>query len=318
MVDQDPLINSPRQFPAFTTEELLLRVQSGEIQPWISTSMTKVFGKYTTEVYWQLIEDADKEGIPLRDYRRNEQNRLLHLLEDNDIAFLIGPSRSAKTEAILAGSRNICIHPVDTLSGRADIVFIDFMEIGEVSLEDGMNTIEDIINDSEKDPQILILDEYTPYYEELICVLVEKGYKLIISVGGRMSNVQKRIDSVFPLEEKLTKAIPVVEVGTKPLSPTQIEEMLLKTVDVRYPKELLKRLIETLNGIPVNPLALERIIRSLRSQYQDLKYPFSNTQEVRVTLEDSLEAWKDGIWDILKAGENGAVYRVEEIVDSLN
>jgi len=268
------------------------------------------------DVLWQPLQEADPEGKTLADYRRTEIGIIHKLLETNQIVFVDGPSRACKTEAILMASLEIPFKVEDTLASNPEEKLI--VDSGIIGSSDTQEMIKnylygEIEEFGERGPELIIIDEYKPQMEEAL-VEIAKKHQIVFATGGFLSNKDKRKMHVTPLEERFGQPVPVVEIGTKPLNTTQIQEMISHAISTGRDTVVLQKIQEAIKGLPVHPLMLKNLIYGSRTEGLSIDTSYGGSKDIGV--DDPIEAWQEAMWDALQNYRNGRVYRVRDILEN--
>lgn len=277
--------------------------------------MTKVVSE-GGDVLWQPLQEADPEGKTLADYRRTEIVNIRELLKTNQIVFLAGPSRACKTEAILVASLEIPFKVEDTLASNPEKkLIVDGGIFGSSDTPEMIkNYLESEIEEfGEQGPELIIIDEYKPQMEEALVEIANK-HKIVFATGGFLSNEDKRKIHVTPLEERFGQPVPVVEIGTKPLNTSQIQEMISLAISNGRDTAILQKIQEAIKGLPVHPLMLQNLIYSIRTEGLSIDTSYGGSKDMGV--EDPIEAWQEAMWNALQYYGNGRVYRVRDILEN--
>ena len=182
------------------------------------SSLVKGFDK-EDGLCFQLLETPDPEEVGLEGYRSKAKAQILEMLEAFDLVALIGPSRSAKSEGVLAGNSpyltGLCVNP--------EIGYIAPSRIRSIDEFERLFKFGDL-----EDKKTVLVDEFSPddLSAQFVDFLLQKGKKVVIAQGGFRSNEAKR-SLLEDLAERhsLFQAVPTIEIGVKPLNEQQLSEL---------------------------------------------------------------------------------------------
>jgi len=190
------------------------------------------------KITYQELEPRDPEGSTISDYRAGAKEKIEKALETHDVVFLNGPSRSAKTEAVLLGGTNSgperdLFLRSNTLNSDPNVRYIDDTILaGDVEDEYryGLASeldIEELTYVADSIKTVIIDEARLEDHGEVIAELVPLGKKLVLSSGGLLSNRRKsevfrtHLVAHLPPETKVAE----INISNKPLSTTQLEEI---------------------------------------------------------------------------------------------
>ncbi|MCA9380629.1 hypothetical protein KC675_05630 [Candidatus Dojkabacteria bacterium] len=219
MTEQEIVPTPSSRFRVYTVEELRTLHNSGVL----------VDGVFVSKIYspdldlFQETEEVDNPENGIKIYRDDEKKQLLSFLDGNRVVFLIGPSRSYKTEAVLSGSNELPFPRGDTLAGIPDTVYIDLKTI-----HDYYNFQVEVESSGVSQPSAILIDEYDLEHQSILIEFMQNypDIKIVITIGGIQSNQYKIENFLLPLQNELNIEIPYVEMGLKPLNDLQALEMI--------------------------------------------------------------------------------------------
>lgn len=268
---------------------------------------------------FQPLEMPDPEGVGLEGYREKTKKQIQDMLESFNLVALIGPSRSGKTEGVLAGNSpyltGLCANP--------EIEYLAMQRIRSVDEFERYFRYARL-----EDKKIVLLDEFTPddLSAQFVDFLIEKGKKVVIAQGGLRSNDAKRsLLEDLAGEHSSFQAIPTIEIGVKPLNSIQLEEVFKiavqeKQKEGQLPEERLEKARVNWGNIQMANIPLpyhlavklaERILdeEGYSCQSRDKEFPSMQVHPP--------ENWKEALIVELQSQDFGSIYPLDQLKEDL-
>ncbi len=310
--EYEPEENAAKHFSMIRPEELA-SLEEGSVP---FNSLIQVFGEQHSPAF-QKLEEPDPEGSTLSQYREEAREYIKQLLSDNNVVALVGPSRSAKTEAVIGGQAPSFSFD-DSLIAQLQAYIIPYEKYGDASLEQIIHTMEYRI--SESDPgkeKIILIDEYIPdeHGAAVLSHFIQSGYKIVVCQGGRLSNEVKN-NNVAKLNDMVPykPMIPTVEISVKPLSSSQVEEMFNKYSEVSKSDEKILQqaqqcltIIQQISAtVPIPYHLANKIISEItrKGYYED-------SENLATTADNTFAEWKALITSMLEENHYGNAVSLE-------
>jgi len=179
------------------------------------------------------LQARDPEEAELADYRKNEVQAILDMLEDSNLVVLVGPSRSCKSEATLHGWEEYFL-PENGLEVKAAAFYFDAQDYDGLDLTSD-NVLEKMKQQGKESSKVILFDEFSFNQEahyKIVDELINKGYKVVIVLAGRKSTPTKlnHIEA-FSEDFPVFKEFPHVKVGIKPLNMRQLDTIFQKLLN---------------------------------------------------------------------------------------